>query len=227
MFSLLKKLWPFKKKRFSDEQYEKHYELKKKAMEKILGPMYKLVGHALIPFQIGGAVDMYYFTSCMPGTVFATMELIEPDGSGPKPNRKGTYEIITCTKLTMPPLEPHEVRKKRIEEGRLSDFDKIECRMTGIMTRVGNYSFDAVLNPGETAEIPWEDDEVNCLVFDEFDTKGISFEIEGKKHCLLLCIEIFRSEMEYAKQFGSKLLLAKLKDSGFYPYSDLDRKPVA
>jgi len=226
MFSFLKRLWPFKKKGFSDEQYEKHYELKKKGIERILGPMYELVGHSLIPFQMGGAVDMYYFTSCMPGTVFATMELIEPDGSSPKPNYNGAYELITCTKLTMPPPEPHEVRSKRIKEGQLSDFEKIECRMSGIMTGIGNYSFDAVIKAGETAEVPWGDDEEYCLVFDEFDTKGIPFEIEGKKHSLLLCIEIFRSEMEYAMEFGSKLLLAKLKDSGYYPYSDLDRRPV-
>ena len=226
MLSFLRKLWPFKKKRFSVEQYERHYELKKTALEKILGPMYELVGHAIIPFCVGGAVDMYYFTDCMPGTVFVTMELIEPDGSGPKPNRIGTYELVTCTKLTMPPPENNEVRLKRLEEGRLTDFDKIESRMKGIMTGIGNYGFYAVLNPGETAEIPLEDGEVNYLLFDEFNPKGIPFEIEGKKHCLLLCIEIFRSEVEYARQHGSKLLLDKLKNAGFYPYSDLDRKPV-
>jgi len=98
--------------------------------------------------------------------------------------------------------------------------------MKGIMTTMGNYSYQAVINPGETAEIPWEDEETSYLIFDEFDTKGVPFEIEGKKHCLLLCIEIIRSEMEYARKFGSRSLLTKLKEAGFYPYSDLDRKPV-
>ncbi len=226
MFGWLKKIGLFKKKTFSAEEYEMHYELKEKAMERILGPLYELVGHALIPFQMCGPVDMYYFTNCLPGTVFATMELIEPDGTGPKPNHIGTYELITCTKLNMPPPEPRKVRKKRIEEGRLTEFDKIECRMKGIMTTMGNYSYQAVINPGETAEIPWEDEETSYLIFDEFDTKGVPFEIEGKKHCLLLCIEIIRSEMEYARKFGSRSLLTKLKEAGFYPYSDLDRKPV-
>jgi hypothetical protein len=49
--------------------------------------MHGFVGHAIIPFQIGGAVDMYYFPNGIPGTGFATVELIEPDGSGPKPHR--------------------------------------------------------------------------------------------------------------------------------------------
>jgi len=42
----------------------------------------------------------------------------------------------------------------------------------------------------------------------------------------LLCIEIFRSEMEYSRKYGSRSLLTKLKEAGFYPYSDLNRKPV-
>ena len=73
------------KPEFSDEEYECHCEAKKAALECILGPMHDLVAHAIIPFQVGGTVDMYYFPNGIPGTGFATMELIEPDGSGPKP----------------------------------------------------------------------------------------------------------------------------------------------
>jgi hypothetical protein len=39
-------------------------------------------------------------------------------------------------------------------------------------------------------------------------------------------MEVFRSEMEYAMEYGSTLLLDKLKAAGHYPYSDLDRGPV-
>lgn len=49
--------------------------------------MHGIVGHAIIPFSIGGAVDMYYFTDHIKGTGFATMELLNPDGNGPKPNK--------------------------------------------------------------------------------------------------------------------------------------------
>ncbi|MCM8899742.1 hypothetical protein KVG29_00700 [Caldicoprobacter algeriensis] len=69
-----------KKNRFSDEDYKRHYELKLKSLENILGKMHEFVGHSVIPFQAGGAVDMYYFPNAIDGTAFVTMKLIEPDG---------------------------------------------------------------------------------------------------------------------------------------------------
>ncbi len=202
----------------SAEAYERDYEAKKAALERILGPMHELVGHAIIPFQVGGAVDMYYFPNGIPGTGFATMELLEPDGSGPQPNRIGTYELVAFTKQKMPPSG------NRSED---HPFNKIERRICGIFTNTGFYSREAVLNPGETCEIPGEKGEPNkCLILDEYAPNGIQFEIAGRKHCLLLCMEVFRSEMTYAMENGSDLVLKRLKEAGYYPYSDLDRKPV-
>ena len=228
MFKWIKKILPFGKKEFSDEEFNAHYELKKEALEKIFGPMDDVVGHALIPFQVGGAVDMYYFSKHLPGTVFATMELINPDGTGPKPNRRGTYELITCTKMknTMDLKEAYEERRKRSEENKLTPFEKMECRMKGIMTRIGFYSFDAVLQPGETAELPRDDGETNNLIFDEYNTRENPFVINGNQHGLLLIMEIFPSELEYAKENGPSALFEKLKANGVYPYSDMDRQPV-
>lgn len=206
------------KPEFSEEEYDRHYEAKKASLEQILGPMHELVGHAIIPFKIGGAVDMYYFPNAVPGTGFATMELIEPDGSGSKPNRIGTYELVAFTKQPIPTAE---------EKDENHPFNKIERRMCGILTTTGFYSYEAVLNPGETCEVPGDEGEPNkCLIFDEYKPDGKSFEMDGKKHCLLLCLEVFRSEMEYAMEHGSAIVLKKLKELGHYPYSDLDREPV-
>ena len=52
---------------------------------------------------------------------------------------------------------------------------------------------------------------------------GILFIVLG----LLAIIEIFRSEMEFAREHGGEELLSQLKEHGHYPYSDLDRDPVA
>ena len=221
MINFLKKLFGKKepKPRFSEEEYNRHYEAKQAALEKILGPMHHMVGHAIIPFQVGGAVDMYCFPNILPGTAFATMELIKPDGSGPKPNRFGTYELVSFTKQTIPTSE--------YESNENHPFNKIERHMCGIMTTVGFYSFESVLNPGETCEVPTKEGGPNtCMVFDLYDPDGIGFIIDGKRHCLLLCLEVFRSEMEYAIKKGSASLLEKLKHAGHYPYSDLDREPV-
>lgn len=193
-----------------DEDDELHFEAKKAALEKVLGPMYEIVGHSALPFALGGAVDMYFFPNVMNGTVMVTMELIEPDGSGPAPNRMGTYELAACTRY--PVNEPNP------------SFEKIERRFNEIFTTLGNYSYEATLEPGETCEIPAEDGGTICLLLDELEADD--FVIAGRKHGLLLCMEIFRSEMEFAKKNGSEELIAKLKHSGYYPYSDMERVAV-
>jgi hypothetical protein len=60
--------------------------LKTKSLEAPLGKMHELVGHAVIPFAVGAAVDMYYFKDHIERTGFATMELSDGEGNGPMPN---------------------------------------------------------------------------------------------------------------------------------------------
>ena len=203
---------------FSEEEYTRHMAAKQAGLERVLGPMHHLVSHALIPFELGGPVDLYYFPGAIPGTGLATMELIRPDGSGPKPGRIGTYELVGFTRLTLPPPDCRDEQHP---------FHRIERRLRSIFTTLGMHSCETVLNPGETCEIPGDDDTPDaCLVLDEYAPDGIPFTIDGRRHGLLLCIEVFRAEMEYARKHGGRALLAKLKQAGHYPYSDLDRQPV-
>jgi len=85
-------------KKYTDEQYDKDYELKREGLEKILGKMHDLVGHSVVPFYMGGSVDLYYFIHHIKGTGFATMELLDIEGNGPLPNELGTYELLAFTK---------------------------------------------------------------------------------------------------------------------------------
>ncbi|MBS1528696.1 MAG: suppressor of fused domain protein [Bacteroidetes bacterium] len=193
-----------------------YYEAKVAGLERVLGKMNNIVGHAIIPFEVGGAVDMYYFSDCIPGTGFATMELLDSEGNGPKPNKYGTYELVAFTRQPF----------NRTQETPTA-FDKIERRFCGIFTRIGNYSFDAVLNPTQTCELPGNSDSENkYLVFDLYQPDGKEFIIGQRKHHLLLCIEIFKTEIEFAWKHGGDKLLAKLRESGHYPYSDLSRDIV-
>jgi len=218
----LKKLFGKKKQEanlpiseFTQEQYDLDYRLKEEGLEAVLGKMYNMVGHAIIPFPVGGAVDMYYFLEHIPGTGFATMELLDPNGNGPKPNDIGTYELVAFTKLLY-----------NKNEGTQTSFDIIERRICGIFTVIGNYSLDAILNPGQTCEIPDDKSETKYLIFDLYQPEGKEFKIGERKHHLLLCIEIFKNEIEFAWKNGGDQLLKKLKDAGHYPYRDLDRDPV-
>lgn len=206
----------------TEEQYNEFYELKERAIISVLGEMHDLVGHAIIPFQIGGAVDMYYFPNAVDGTAFATMELIEYENKGPIPNKNGLYELVAFSK--------HQINKRInqfAEEESNNIFDEIERRICGIFTSIGNYSYQAKLEPGETCELPQDEGKDNiCLIFDEYKKDNVEFKINGRGYGLLVCIEIFRSEMEYAMEYGSAELFKKLRQKGHYPYSDLDREPV-
>ena len=202
------------------EELDPLFQAKEEAMEKILGEMYGLVGHAIIPFQVGGAVDMYYFPNAREGMAFATMELIESENMGPVPNRNGMYELVAFTR--------HKVDKQvgAMTGAKGDPFDTIERRICGIFTVMGHYSYTAKLEPGETCEIPNDKGDNTCLVFDEYAIDGQDILIAGKKFGPLVCIEVFRSEMEYVMEYGSAELFKMLKEAGCYPYSDLDRDPV-
>lgn len=215
---IINKMKPKKEKiAFSNEEYENDYELKSQGLEKVLGEMHNMVGHAIIPFAVGGSVDMYYFPNHIKGTGFATMEVLEPDGTGPMPNDFGTYELVAFTKYDYETTENDEIKTK---------FDLIERRICTIFTAIGSYSREAVLNPFDTCEIPNDDNENICLVFDLYEPDGKEFFIGERKHHLLLCLQVFRDEMDYARENGSKKLIQKLKDAGYYPYSDPDRESV-
>jgi len=201
---------------FTQEELDKNYELKMAGLEAVLGKSHNMVGHAIIPFDIGGSVDMYYFPNGIKGTGFATMELIQPDGSGSIPNRLGTYELVAFTKLDYVQ-----------DTSATNPFNQIERKICGLFTGIGNYSFQAKLEPLETCEFPQGDGEPNlCLIFDEYKPDNKEFNIGTKKHGLLLIMEVFKDEMIYAMNNGTGKLIEKLKEKGHYPYSDLDRKSV-
>lgn len=200
---------------YSEEELDQDYDLKVKGLEAMLGKMHDLVGHAVIPYDVGGTVDMYYFPNHIPGTGFATMELLQPDGTGPLKNRFGTFELIAFTRLAY-------------DSGNDTPFNRIEREICHIFTTVARFSQEAVLKPGDTCEVPNGDDESNtCLVFDLYEPDKKHFTIGNRRHHLLLCIQIFKSEMEYARKNGSDVLFKMLKAAGHYPYSDIDRESVA
>ena len=216
--NIFKKIFCKKKKEeeFTQEEWDNDYELKMKGLEYVLGKSHNMVGHAIIPFEIGGAVDMYYFPNGIKGTGFATMELLKPDGTGPIPNELGTYELVAFTKLDY-------IQDK--EE--TNPFNLIERHICGILTGIGFYSFDAKLNPLDTCEMPQKEGEPNlCLIFDEYKPDRKEFKIGDRKHGLLLIMEVHREEMEFAMENGTSKLIEKLKAKGYYPYSDLDRESV-
>ena len=199
----------------TDRDQLEYKELKRTGLEKQLGPMHDRFDHAIIPFVLGGAVDVYSFPKAKGGTALATMELIHPDGSGPVPNQLGTYELVAFTR--------HKPKAKRDED---SEFRSMEQKISGILTIIAQHAYLSALEPGENAEIPNGNDDSHYLIFDKYQAKRRPFRIGNQEHGLLLIMEVHKSELKYARQYGTHKLIEKLRQAKVYPASDLDREPV-
>ena len=201
---------------FTQEQFDRDNELKQQGLEYVLGTMHNMVGHAVIPFYLGGSVDLYYFLNHINGTGFATMELIDPNGNGPKPNRLGTYELVAFTRESYNDnADPN------------TPFNLMQSRICNTFTAIGNYSLNTILSPNATYQAATKQGERRYIIFDNYTPENKQFKIGARNHHLLLCMDIFLSELEFAKLNGSSQLFTLLKKAGHYPYSDLNREPVA
>ncbi|MFL5244506.1 MAG: hypothetical protein ACJ8FY_20595 [Gemmataceae bacterium] len=191
---------------------------KSRLLEKTLGKEHDMVMHALIPYHIGGSLDLYYYPNGIHGTAVATKELSEMSNESSSNAISRSYELEMFTK--------HRLSLDDAKD-ETTAFGRAHSNINAVLNLIARYSETAKLNPNDTCEFP-EDMEVvggKCLIFDGYARWHSDH--RGKDFGLLAVIEIFRSEMDYAREEGGKNLIKRLKESGFYPYSDLDREPVA
>lgn len=221
MLSFLKKLFgPRTPKPPTPEQIaaaEKWQEEKSRLMEGLLGPEHDQVMHAIIPYAVGGGLDLYYFPHGVKGTAIATKELSEWPGQGSKNRSFACYELAMFTRHA---LNLDEAKDET------TPFGKAHRTINGILNCIARYSAQAELNANETCEFPAGMEGVGgkCLIFDTLPANAGEAQ---KPFGLLVVIEIFRSEMTFAREHGGKTLLDRLRAAGHHPYSDLDREPVA
>lgn len=204
----------------ADADAEQWYDKKSAWMEEILGPEHDTVLHAIIPYAVGGALDIYYYlqeSRTGRGTCMATKELSPLPTSAPSNDKFSCYELVICTR--------HPMATKTSSDDNQGAYDTAEQKMRRILHHIAMYTEQAILNPLETCEFPEEMDELGgrCLIFDDFGSRGDS---EVECFGILLVMEVHRSEMQYAREQGTANLISKLKDAGHYPYSDTDRIPV-
>ena len=194
---------------------EAWYDRKSEIMASILGREHGEVMHAIIPYAIGGGLDLYYYPNGVPGVAIATKELTDNPSDCPSNREFDRYELVMVTR------HPFEMENALNED---TAFGKIHRNLNAVLNVIAPYSAQARLNPSETCEFPAAMEKVGgkCFVFDAYG-QGTGPENFG----LLLVIEIFRAEMDLARAQGGQVLIQRLKDGGHYPYSDLDRAPVA
>ncbi|MBK8269170.1 MAG: suppressor of fused domain protein [Planctomycetes bacterium] len=192
------------------------YERKSLLMEGMLGEQHDMVMHAVIPYALGGGLDLYYFPNRLSGVAIATKEVSEIPGEGSSNDVFKCYELVMFTK--------HSLDLDHAQDESTA-FGAVHSNINSILNVIAPYSAEATLNPRETCEFPTEIPRVGgkCMVFNGYpDNSPKNPEGFG----LLLIIEIFPSEMNYAREHGSDELFKLLKAKGHYPYSDMDRKPV-
>lgn len=192
------------------------YDHKSMLMEEILGPQHNIVMHAIFPYAIGGGLDLYYYPNGVPGTTIATKELSE------LPNQGSANRDFSCYELAMFTRHPLDLDEAKDE---MTDFGKAHMNINGILNCIARYSATASLNLHETCEFPADMEGVGgkCLIFDAYGSKA---DEKVRRFGILAIIEVFRAEMDFARSNGGSGLLARLKASGHYPYSDLNRNPV-
>lgn len=200
-----------------EDEGDRWQERKSVLMEAILGAEHDMVMHALFPYALGGGLDLYYYPNQISGTAIATKELSELPGEGSSNSAFACYELVMFTKHT---LDLNAAMDENTEFGREHSV------INAILNHIAPYSSQATLNPNETCEFPADMPTVGgrCLIFDAYPTVPDNGPIEFG---LLAIIEVFQSEMEYAREHGGAMLLERLKARGYYPYSDMNREPVA
>jgi hypothetical protein len=221
MFNRLKKLFgqkpPSLPEVYDEVAAREWYEHKSLIMEKTMGKQHNIVMHAIIPYAVGGGLDLYYYPNGILGTGIATMELSELPNKGSSNSVFSCYELVMFTKV---PLMLDDAKKPE------TAFGKAHSNLNSILNVAAPFSATAKLNPHDTCEFPADMRTVGgkCLIFDDYGQFGKN---PPTDFGILVAIEIFRSEMDFARKIGGEQLIQLLKEAGHYPYSDLEREPVA
>lgn len=186
------------------------HERKSAWMRTVLGPEHDMVMHAIIPYAVGGPVDVYMYPKRIPGTILATKEMVDWGHQECRAYDGHFYEVAMAT-------------RHPIDEQDDSPFGAAMLRCRKMMTMTARYSGSAVLKSGDTVEMPMADGEANaCAVFWEVDAARRTV-LEGRPITVQYIIEVHRPEMEFARANGTARLIELLRQGGHFPYSDLDR----
>jgi len=217
IFNLFSKKNPPLRPEVDEVLAQQWHDQKTALMVERLGAEHDMVMHAMIPYAVGGGLDLYYFPNGVKGVGIATKELSENPEEGSSNDVFELYELVMFTR--------HEINLDDAKNDH-TPFGKAHSNINSVLNVIAQYSAQATLNPNETCEFPEEMDNVGgkCFIFDAYPSESAAD--ESGLFGVLAIIEIFRSEMDYARENGGGQLIQMLKDAGHYPYSDLDREPV-
>ncbi len=196
-----------------DEAEASWYDKKTALMETALGKEHDHVIHAIISYEIGGALHGYLYPNGIKGTGLATKQLARLGGEGSSNGLYDVYEFVMFTSADIT-TEKYEITDNK---------DDPHYLMRSALNAIAPYSEEAVLNPFETLGFPddWEDMAGRNFIF-----HGYKSDLFSQDFGIMLVMEIFDSELKFKESNGGDALIEKLIEAGVYPYSDMDREPV-
>lgn len=189
------------------------YKKKTRFMKKHLGAELKTVTHAIVPFGLGGGLDLYYYPQ-EAGCAIATKDLSPTPDEGPSNQLFQRYEMVMFTKEEFQPGQFHDEQ---------SPFGAAMTSINAVLEYLGRYALQSELNPGDTLEFPTDMEVVGgrCMIVDAL-TKPARNDGFG----LMVAIEIHRNEMKFCQRESGKVFLQMMKDAGIYPNSNLNRQSL-
>ena len=186
----------------TDNTWEQQWAARLAALQAVFGPADDQVFHATVPFEFGtdagGAADVVRFRRWCDGVLYVTADLIGCDG-----------QIATS-------LGPYELAIAHRTDTQWG---------ANLISRLAHYTLEAALEPDETMSIDGavpEGSAVSALLF----TRVADLEVQGVSAGVLLCVGITGVELGYAHEHEPGSLLARLKEAGVYPFTDLSRESV-
>ena len=194
-------MWnPFRKKTKTentpaDDNWESLWNERLQGLESLYGPSADTVGHAFMPFELGGTADVVYF-NYGEGRLAVTAELT--GSTGQQPSTLGHYELA------------------------IAHRDPDEQWGPGLISQLARYTHEAVLEPKQTMDIgpaTPPDSTIDGLLFDDFG----SFILNGQQCGVLLCIGITKQEKQLCLDGHTERVLNSLRTQGIHPFTDLQR----
>lgn len=182
----------------SDDDWQKTWDARLAALETELGNSDDKIATSPVPIYLGGGADVLTFKSHVDGVAYVTAGLIG-DGSQ-KQTDIGEYELMMC-------------------------FREENDWALSLLSRLAPYTFKTPLKPGETMDIAPampENSTIAALLFVSYR----QFKVNDVNAGIVLCIGITESELAQCRATGTDAVIAKLKSSGVFPFTDTHRMPV-
>ncbi|NGN97873.1 suppressor of fused domain protein [Grimontia sp. S25] len=191
------------------------FETKSRLMASFFGEENHLHYFSIIPASAGGNYCMYYYpNSGRGGTSIATKQLSTDDGTGAYSVAMGRYELVIQTRHRMP--ESGEIKFGD------SDFGKANQQLSAVLQTVATYAQNTQLEPFQTIESAEGPHWYGAILLGLQNSTSQQHDFG-----MMLIVQVHKSELEFARKNGTEKLIGLLEKHSMFPFSDLDRPPVA